>query len=222
VITVPKRTLPFDEQVAAHYEQWYATAKGAHFDSIEKQMLQAALSVVKNGSLLEVGCGTGHFARFFADLGFDVAGLDVSVPMLAIARSLGGGIEYIDADAHSLPFATGCFDVVALVSAAEFLEQPMKALEEALRVAKKLVVIGFLNRYSLTAMRRRARGLFKKGLFSAARFYTVGEMMHLIKVAGVKSGTTLEFLRPQASWLNIGRLRLGAFAVVSARLPGGA
>jgi ubiquinone/menaquinone biosynthesis C-methylase UbiE len=138
--------------------------------------------------------------------------------MLEKAKDIGASAVYIEADAHCLPFAAGCFDVVAFVTTVEFLAEPLKAIEEALRIASKQVIVGFLNRYSLTAMRRRIRGFFKRDLFSAARFYGVGELTRLIKAAGLNSGTRLEFLKPQASWLNIGRPRLGAFAVVSARL----
>ena len=208
----------FGERIAVHYEQWYATGKGAYFDEVEKRMLRTALSEVKNGSLLEVGCGTGHFTRFFAKLGFDAVGIDISAPMLERARGLGSSADYIKADAHCLPFVAGCFDVVAFVTTVEFLAEPLRAIEEALRVASKQVIVGFLNRHSLTAVRRRIRGLFKKDLFSAARFYRAGELTRLMKAAGLNSGTRLEFLKPQASWLNIGRLRVGAFAVAGARL----
>ena len=39
-------------------------------------------------SVLDVGCGAGHHARMFADLGASALGLDPSEPMIARARAL--------------------------------------------------------------------------------------------------------------------------------------
>ncbi len=37
-------------------------------------------------SILELGCGTGIFLKYFFDRGYDVAGIDLSEKMLAVAR----------------------------------------------------------------------------------------------------------------------------------------
>jgi SAM-dependent methyltransferase len=43
---------------------------------------------------LDFGCGTGRSTRFLRDLGFEVVGVDISLPMLTKARELHPGGDY--------------------------------------------------------------------------------------------------------------------------------
>lgn len=176
---------PFDESVAARYEAWYETPEGRRADQLEKGLLYWLLQTLPGAtSLLEVGCGTGHFSRWLGGRGLRVVGLDRSAPMLAQARAL-DGIPLVRGDAHCLPFADGAFDVVMFVTALEFLERPEEALREALRVARRGLVLGVLNRWSLLGLRRRLVGLRRRTVYDAARFYGVGELKRLLRsVAG--------------------------------------
>ena len=61
---MPPKTMAFDERVAAHYEAWYETLEGWRADVLEKAVLGWLLeSVPRASSVLEIGCGTGHFSR---------------------------------------------------------------------------------------------------------------------------------------------------------------
>ena len=51
------------------------------------------------GRTLEVGCGTGHFTRWFGGQGLQATGLDLSLPMLAVFR---GDAESSAPDAASV------------------------------------------------------------------------------------------------------------------------
>jgi SAM-dependent methyltransferase len=67
------------------YEAWYETT-GRRADHQEKALLHWQLSQFPPVStLLEVGCGTGHFTRWFREQGLRVTGLDTSFPMLTQA-----------------------------------------------------------------------------------------------------------------------------------------
>lgn len=48
---------------------------------------------IKDGLVLELGCGTGNMTRRMADKGYDMIGLDTSEEMLSIARELSTGRE---------------------------------------------------------------------------------------------------------------------------------
>jgi ubiquinone/menaquinone biosynthesis C-methylase UbiE len=169
----------FDEPAAANYEAWYETPEGTRADALEKEALQRVLTGFSGArTALEVGCGTGHFTRWLADVGWKAVGLDLSAPMLAQARAL-NGVPLIRGDAYRLPFGNGVFDVIALITTLEFLAHPEAALGEAARVARQGLLLGVLNRCSVLALRRRLTGLFRSTVYDGARFYSVKALERL-------------------------------------------
>jgi SAM-dependent methyltransferase len=170
----------FGEDVAAHYEAWYETPEGRRADELEKSVLGWLLQEFsQTSSVLEIGCGTAHFTRWLNDQRLAAVGLDLSAAMLAQAQAL-DGVPLTRGDAYRLPFTDGAFDLAALVTTLEFLERPQEALVEALRVARRGVVLGVLNRWSLLGLQRRLAGLFRPTVYDAARFYGVGGLKRLI------------------------------------------
>ena len=169
----------FDKGVAAHYEAWYETPEGQRADELEKAVLSWLLQgFARLDSVLEVGCGTAHFTRWLSDQGPMAVGLDLSPAMLAEARALDAG-PLVRADARRLPFADGAFDLAAFITTLEFLGQPQEPLVEALRVARRGVVLGVLNRWSLLGLQRRLAGLFRRTVYDGAHFYGVSELKRL-------------------------------------------
>ncbi|MCX7044394.1 MAG: methyltransferase domain-containing protein [Candidatus Sumerlaeota bacterium] len=69
-----------------------------------------------NGAALDVGCGGGQFGLEAACLGMHVAGIDVSLGSLEIARrhalETGRDAQYIYADPAQPPFRSGVFDLI--------------------------------------------------------------------------------------------------------------
>jgi len=177
---VTSGNVAFDERVAAHYEAWYETSEGRRADELEKVVLGWLLqSFSGSGSVLELGCGTGHFTRWLSDEGLAAVGLDLSAAMLAEAQAL-GGVPLVRGDARWLPFADGAFDLTAFSTTLEFLERPREALVEALRVARQGVLLGVLNRWSVLGLQRRLAGLFHQTVYDAAHFYGMGELKRLL------------------------------------------
>lgn len=178
----------FDQELASAYEAWYETPEGRHADALEKASLRQLLEKLPHArSVLEVGCGTGHFTRWLRELGLAAAGLDRSGAMLTQADSL-DGIPLVCGDAHRLPFADAAFDLVAFITTLEFLDRPQQAIAEALRVTRRGLLLGVLNRWSLLGLKRRLAGLFRPTVYSAAHFYGVGELKRLLNItAGAKA-----------------------------------
>ena len=181
-------TTVFGEKTAAHYEAWYETPQGRQADQQEKQLLRWLMGLFSGvRTVLEIGCGTGHFTRWLRDEGFWVVGLDLSAPMLAQAQALDSP-PLVRGDAHRLPFADGAVDLAVLVTTLEFLARPQEALTEALRVARRGLVLGVLNLWSPLGLARRVAGLFRPSVYSAARFYSVWELQRIVRsVAGPKA-----------------------------------
>jgi SAM-dependent methyltransferase len=171
---------PFcDPQVVAEYEQWYS-GPGRRADRLEKRLLQQLLvSFPSPQTVLDVGCGTGHFTRWFVERGLITTGLDTSEAMLAEARQLGGA-TFVEGDAMELPFLDQEFDLVSLITCLEFVDDPERAIAEAVRVARGGLLLGVLNRDSLLAASRRRSG---KPIWQAARLFTVGQLAGMINRA---------------------------------------
>jgi SAM-dependent methyltransferase len=175
---------PFAKPSAASgYEAWYQTT-GRRADRLEKALLRQMLArFPQASSLLEVGCGTGHFTRWFKDLGLQTAGLDVSLPMLAEAVHL-GSLRCAHSDASALPFSSGAFDLVALITTLEFVADPVQALGEALRVCRQGLLLGVLNRESLLGWQLTREG---GPIWNAGRFFAPAELTHLVRHAAAGS-----------------------------------
>jgi ubiquinone/menaquinone biosynthesis C-methylase UbiE len=88
--------------------------------------------------VLEVGCGTGVLTRVLAGLPTvdRVVGVDIAEALLDRARELAPDIEFAQADARSLPFGDGSFDVVVFDSTFSHVPGPEQAVAEAFRVLR--------------------------------------------------------------------------------------
>jgi ubiquinone/menaquinone biosynthesis C-methylase UbiE len=177
----------------ASYERWYETT-GHRADELEKQLLEELLEGVPTvETVLEVGCGTGHFSRWFETRGLRVVGLDLSLEMLAESRRLGSP-PCIRGRAERLPFGPRSFDLVTFITTLEFIGDAQSALVEACRVARTGLLLGALNRHSLLGQRLTRK---TSPPWTSARLYTVGELKTLVmRAAGdlrprVHSRTTL-------------------------------
>ena len=93
-------------------------------------------------ALLDVGAGPGSITADLAELVAPgrVVGVDASAEVIAMAQADHAGIaapvEWLVADAYSLPFADGTFDVVHAHQVLQHLADPVAALVEMRRVAR--------------------------------------------------------------------------------------
>lgn len=96
-------------------------------------------------SVLEVGCGTGHWLGVLAENGHLVTGLDASRGMLDKARAKLPEAPLVHGQAEQLPFASGCFERVVMINTLHHFAAPQQALREARRVLSAsgcLLIIG--------------------------------------------------------------------------------
>ncbi len=101
--------------------------------------------------VLDMGCGTGAITRGIADLlgsrGF-VIGADVSDTMLEkarIAHANVSNLEFVSADIYNLGFETE-FDLVICARVLQWLEYPIKAVQQminALKIGGALLVLDY-------------------------------------------------------------------------------
>lgn len=148
---------------------------------MEKRLLRKCLKGFENKLLLEVGCGTGHFTRWFHFLGIETVGVDISREMLSAAKAFSSGsFSLCQSQAESLPFKDEAFNLVVMITALEFIAKPHEALAEALRVGRDKVVLGMLNSWSPLILMRKIKRLFTKSSYRGANFYSSKKIKSLI------------------------------------------
>ncbi|MGQ0837780.1 class I SAM-dependent methyltransferase [Actinokineospora sp.] len=143
------------ESVAANIAWWDADADDYHAEHGEflgvadfvwcPEALREAdaglLGDVAGRAVLEVGCGSAPCARWLADQGARVVGLDLSAGMLryGAAANIATGIEVplVRANAERLPFADGAFDLAcSAFGAVPFVADVGAVFREVARVLR--------------------------------------------------------------------------------------
>jgi len=102
------------------------------------------------GHWLDAGCGTGHFSRLLARRGMTVCGVDGSARMISIAVELAAKFERPDAlrfepieTVERLPFTDRSFSGCICLSVIEYLDTPLAALDELVRILEPSGILVF-------------------------------------------------------------------------------
>ncbi len=156
-----------EEQVSAHYtrgmleEKIFAALRSAGKDP--EQVSSEELSLLDNFHiggrqaiedlsvfmglregmhLLDVGCGVGGPARYFAEQGFQVTGLDLSEEFVQVAASLTRRLK-LDAKAQfrqgsalEMPFEAGMFDGAYMIHVGMNIQDKLGVFREVARMLK--------------------------------------------------------------------------------------
>ncbi len=102
--------------------------------------------------VLEVGCGNGFLAPHLCGLGAEFVGIDIALSALnQVPRSQGARCNVALADATSLPFPNGSFDILICMEVLEHVSDPNVLLSECFRVIRPLgqVVFSCPNYFNL-------------------------------------------------------------------------
>jgi SAM-dependent methyltransferase len=208
---------------AAAYDAWYETARGRWIGDTEYRLLRAVLAPTPAESLVDVGCGSGHFTRRFARESVRVTGLDPDADMLRFAAAhAAAGEPYLIGDARALPFPARSFDLCVCITALCFIREQSRALAEMVRVTRRRLVLGLLNRHSLLYLQKgRGQGA---GAYRGAHWHTAAEVRELFQGLPLRHLTlrTAVFLPGGSRFAQLserilpGRLPWGSFLVVSA------
>ncbi len=118
---MPARSTTLPESLVETYDAWYEGKLSAdeqlapwHLQAINQQLVPR----VDGAEVLDIGCGSGTFARYLADQRANVVAADFSPTAIDYAREhiLKGlpNARAIVADAHHMPFPDESFDVHCL------------------------------------------------------------------------------------------------------------
>jgi len=137
----------FDRQAMIDDEGW--TANNHYHDFLLKHV------PVNCRNALEIGCGTGAFARQLAERCRRVIGIDLSAEMIRVARSRSIRIENLEfelADAMSWSFPQSHFDFICSIATLHHLEQRelLPKIKAALRPGGVFVLLDLVASSGLT------------------------------------------------------------------------
>ncbi|MHC1729976.1 MAG: class I SAM-dependent methyltransferase [Syntrophobacteraceae bacterium] len=165
---------------AERHEDWLSSPLGQSVLELEKDLLKKVWAPTSPQRVLEVGCGSGVFLEWFHAQGHMPAGLEPSGSSLELARRrLRGRIRLDQGFGENLPYTDNEFDTVALINTLEYVDDPVLALKEAFRVARRNVLLGVLNRYSLERVYNFLEGFWKDSLNERARFFSVFQLQRM-------------------------------------------
>ncbi|MGQ8336031.1 class I SAM-dependent methyltransferase [Sunxiuqinia sp. A32] len=157
-----------NEVVAQEYDAYYKSEQGMVIDSLEKQAILELVKQIARSTMLEIGCGTGHWTQVFAELNFEITATDVSDAMLAFAKNKNlPNTSFMKADVLNLPFEDHQFGAVSVITALEFCGNIEHAFSEINRVLKPggWLIAGCLNAKSILGKTKEQDPVFKHGNF---------------------------------------------------------
>lgn len=92
---------------------------------------------------LDIGCGTGRFARLLAARGYEVDALDPSAEVIAEAAAVGGGPRFRQADVTAVDLPKGHYDVITCLASLHHMPfDTVTRLRDALTPGGTLLVLG--------------------------------------------------------------------------------
>jgi ubiquinone/menaquinone biosynthesis C-methylase UbiE len=137
--------MPFDvkktwDACGAAFDR-FTSAEDSHSENIEWPAVADMIGPVENQRALDLGCGSGVYSLRFARLGAEVAALDLSEAMIALAREKarerGLKIDFRVADiSKPLAFDDGEFDLVFTATVLHYVEDLEGFFSEVARVMK--------------------------------------------------------------------------------------
>jgi len=104
------------------------------------ETLVASAEVAPHEAVIDVATGTGHAALAAARVGARVTGIDYVPALLDIARQRAAAerlnVDFVEAPAEQLPFASGSFDVAVSAIGVMFAADHDRAAAELVRVVR--------------------------------------------------------------------------------------
>jgi SAM-dependent methyltransferase len=142
---------------------------------LDRAFLDAFAERCGDGTIVEVGCGPGQVARYLAERGAQVEGLDLSPEMIAEATAAHPGLPFRVGDMFALPFEAA--SVRGLVAFYAIVHTPTAELAPAFR--------------------EWARVLGEGGLVVVA-FHIGSERVHVDELFGAKTSLDFYLHEPEA------------------------
>jgi ubiquinone/menaquinone biosynthesis C-methylase UbiE len=163
------------EKNTLEYDQWFER----HAALYQSEILALKRAVPTNKKGIEIGVGTGRFAR---PLNVKY-GVEPSENMASMAEQI--GIKVYRAYGEYLPIDNATFDFVLIVTTVCFLFDIPKTFSEAHRILKPKgeIILGFIDKNSKLGKKYEKEKATKK-FYRDAHFHSTEEITGLLEQAG--------------------------------------
>lgn len=128
-------------------------------------------------NVIDIGCGYGNYSKELQRLGKTVKGVEYNSDYVKKAKE--NGIDCEKGDAHKLKYKDAEFDSAVLFEVLEHIPDPEKAIEEALRVTKKNVVITVPNSTEYQNLKDRGLTYYHMITDDHINFFTARDMQDI-------------------------------------------
>jgi ubiquinone/menaquinone biosynthesis C-methylase UbiE len=187
--------------VATQYDQTrFKNLRGRVGDWFDKRAIKRALESCRDCRMvLDVPCGTGRITTFLIEQGYGVTAADVSVEMMAVARSRFTKCQnapwgYVQVDAAQLPFRNASFDCATAIRFMGHVPAPtrIQVLRELGRVSRGPIIIDYCIYHPMTHIRRRIEDLIRTRRLGFAQSWTwqsipKAQLMSEFEAAGLQA-----------------------------------
>jgi len=172
----------FNNEITHSYDDWLKTPIGRYIDGREKSLILDLTAPRGGEKVLDIGCGTGEHLVLFMKKGCQTTGVERSPYMLDMAKQKLGnrGDLYLE-KAESLPFPDNEFDIVSIISALEFMDDPPQAISEAIRVCRGRVFLGGMNKLSLAGNIWKYKNAGYPSVYRNARYFHMGQLTGMVR-----------------------------------------
>lgn len=149
-------------------------------------------------TVLDIGCGPGHYCEALLQQGKTVVGLDIAEGMLKIAQTKtaqyikSGHAKYLLADYLTYQFESK-FDAACLLGFFDYISEPLKVLRKLEQDISKEVYMSFPTAGGFLAVQRKIRYSLRN---CPLYLYTHADLIQLLTMIG---------WRDRATILNFGR-----------------
>ncbi|HOW35819.1 MAG TPA: class I SAM-dependent methyltransferase [Candidatus Omnitrophota bacterium] len=116
---------------SAHLEEHYTSLGNLKSDFRNKNLYELISSCLDKKTLLDIGCGAGHFLNIAHEKGFQVSGVEPDQKLIDLSRKLyPGNLNITNCPAEQIDTIRGKFDNITVIDVLEHVEDDMSVLKK--------------------------------------------------------------------------------------------